>query len=126
METGETLEVASRKEFRDWLACYHMVKSEIWLIYYYGHTGKQRLGYGESVEEAICFGWIDSQHNKMDVERFVRRFSPRRRGSRWSQHNRKRALKMLREGLMTEAGFELLPGEVIQEWEQNRTGIRSS
>jgi uncharacterized protein YdeI (YjbR/CyaY-like superfamily) len=96
---------------------HHKVKSEIWLIYYYKHTGKQKLSYGESVEEAICFGWIDSQQNRVDEECFVRRFSSRRENSHWSKHNRKRALKMLKEGKMTEAGFRLLPAEVILEWE---------
>jgi uncharacterized protein YdeI (YjbR/CyaY-like superfamily) len=126
MQTGETLEVSSREEFRDWLARHHKVKSEIWLIYYYKHTGKQGLGYGESVEEAICFGWIDSQQNRMDEERFVRRFSPRRKGSHWSKYNRKRALKMLRKGMMTESGFDLLPAEIINGWEENKTRKRST
>lgn len=122
MRTGQKLEVSSREEFREWLTRHHRDKHEIWLVYYYKHTGKQRLGYSESVEEAICYGWIDSQQNQMDGERFVRRFSPRRRGSRWSKHNRERALKMLRDGKMTEAGFVLLPRELIKEWGENRKG----
>lgn len=126
MQTGETLEVHSREEFRDWLAHYHRVKSEIWLIYYYKHTGKQRISYGESVEEAICFGWIDSQLNRMDDDRFVRRFSPRRRGSHWSERNRKRALIMLRKGMMTQSGFDLLPAAVIEEWKESEIGKRSA
>jgi uncharacterized protein YdeI (YjbR/CyaY-like superfamily) len=117
MRTGQTLEVSSREEFQDWLTRHHRTTSEIWLVYDYKQTGKQRLTYGESVEEAICFGWIDGQLNRMDEERFVRRFSPRRKNSHWSKHNRERALKMLKEGKMTEAGFKLLPAEVIVEWE---------
>jgi uncharacterized protein YdeI (YjbR/CyaY-like superfamily) len=118
MQTGQTLEISSREEFRDWHVCHHRTTSEIWLIYYYRHTGKQKLSYSESVEEAICFGWIDSQQNRMDGGRFVRRFSPRRKTSHWSKHNRERALKMLKEGKMTEVGFKLLPAEVIMEWEK--------
>jgi uncharacterized protein YdeI (YjbR/CyaY-like superfamily) len=125
MKTGETLVVSSREEFRDWLANHYKVKSEIWLIYYYKHTDKQKLSYGESVEEAICFGWIDSQQNRLDEERFVRRFSPRRIGSHWSKYNKIRALKMLREGMMTKAGFELLPEDIIKEWEEIKTMKRS-
>ncbi len=125
MKTGETLEVASREEFREWLAHHHRVESEIWLIYYYKHTGKQKLSYGESVEEAVCFGWIDGQQKRMDEERFVRRFSPRRRGSHWSKHNSDRAMKMLSEGMMTEAGLELLPDEIIKDWEEGKTGKHS-
>jgi uncharacterized protein YdeI (YjbR/CyaY-like superfamily) len=120
MRTGQTLEVLSREEFRDWLVRHHGTTSEIWLIYYYKDTGKQKLSYGDSVEEAIYFGWIDSQQNKMDKERFVRRFSPRRKNSHWSKHNRKRALKMLKEGKMKEVGFKLLPAEVIVEWEEEK------
>ncbi len=121
MRPGETLEVKTRTEFRVWLKENHEVKSEIWLIYYYNQSGKQKLNYDESVEEAICFGWIDGQVFRMDEERFVRRFSPRQFASRWSEHNKKRALKVLREGKMTEAGMARLPQDVIDLWEENQT-----
>jgi len=126
MKTGETLEVSSREEFRDWLARHHKDESEIWLIYYYKHTGEQRVSYNDSVEEAICFGWIDSQQNKMDEERFVRRFSRRRKGSHWSESNKERALRMLYEGKMTESGLELLPEDILREWESKDARKRSA
>jgi uncharacterized protein YdeI (YjbR/CyaY-like superfamily) len=117
MKTGETPELVSREEFRDWLDRYHQERNEIWLVYYYKHIGKQSIGYGESVEEAICFGWIDGQQNKMDEERFVRRFSPRKNISHWSKYNRERALKMLRVGKMTQAGMEVLQEGMLEGWE---------
>ena len=125
MKTGGTLAVSSRGEFRDWLAKHHKIKSDIWLIYYYKHTGKQALGYEQSVEEAICFGWIDSQQNRMDEERFARRFSPRRKKSHWSKYNKERALRMLREGKMTESGREVLPPDVVAKWEKEQGGRRA-
>ncbi len=121
MRTGETLEIDSRQAFRTWLMQHHAVKREIWLIYFYKHTGRQKLSYEESVEEAICFGWIDGQVNQIDAERYVRRFSPRRGMSPWSEPNKQRALKALQEGMMTEAGMARLPQDVIDLWEENQT-----
>ena len=116
MKTGETLCVVNREDFRKWLAQHHQSKTEIWLIFYYKSTGKPTIPYNDAVEEAICYGWIDSQQNLMDDERFVRRFSPRHRQSRWSRYNKARALKMLREGKMTPAGMAVLPTEILAAW----------
>ncbi len=117
MKTGETLTVTTREEFRRWLAGHHQSKKEIWLwlVFYYRRAGKPTISYNDAVEEAICYGWIDSQQNPMDDERFVRRFSPRR-GSHWSRYNRERALRMLRAGRMTEAGMAALPGDLVAAW----------
>ena len=117
MKTTETLYVASREEFRRWLAEHHRQKREIWLIFYYKSTGKATLHYGEAVEEAICYGWIDSQLNRLDEERFVRRFTPRRGKSSWSRYNRARALRMLRQGKMTESGMAALPTDLLNAWQ---------
>ena len=116
MKTGETLTVLTRGEFRQWLADHHRSKKEIWLVFCYKRTGKPTITYSDAVEEAICYGWIDSQLNRMDDERFVRRFSPRREGSHWSRRNRGRALRMLRAGKMTEAGMAVLPADVVAAW----------
>jgi uncharacterized protein YdeI (YjbR/CyaY-like superfamily) len=118
MKTGETLTVFTREEFRQWLADHHRTKKEIWLVFCYKWTGKPTIPYNDAVEEAICYGWIDSQQNRMDEERFVRRFSPRRKRSHWSKYNRERALRMLRMGKMTEAGRKTLPAEVLAVWEE--------
>jgi uncharacterized protein YdeI (YjbR/CyaY-like superfamily) len=112
MEIGETLHVVSRDEWRAWLADHHAQKPEVWLVFCRKGSGKPSLSYDQAVEEAICYGWIDSQIRSLDQERFARRFTPRREGSEWPSYNKQRALKMLREGRMTQAGRALLPDEV--------------
>lgn len=112
MEIGETLYVTTREEFREWLEQNHRSKREIWLIRYKKATRKPSLNYVESVEEAICFGWIDNLEKSMDAERYVLRFSPRRAKSNWTETNKERAVKMISEGKMTEAGYATLPSEL--------------
>jgi uncharacterized protein YdeI (YjbR/CyaY-like superfamily) len=114
MDIGETLYVLDRYAWRRWLADHHAHAQEVWLIFYKKASGKPSLSYDEAVEEAICFGWIDSQIKSIDPECFVRRFTPRRKESNWSDSNRKRAVKMLRAGRMTAAGRALLPDEVLR------------
>jgi uncharacterized protein YdeI (YjbR/CyaY-like superfamily) len=101
----KTLYVKTRDEWRRWLESNHKKKSEIWLVYYKKHTGKPRISYDDAVEEALCFGWIDSIVKRVDDERFMQKFTPRREKSVWSAHNKKRALKLIREGRMTDAGL---------------------
>jgi uncharacterized protein YdeI (YjbR/CyaY-like superfamily) len=112
MKIGETLYVVSRDRWRAWLADHHAGKQEVWLVFCRKGSGKLSLTYDEAVEEAICYGWIDSQIRSLDEVRFVRRFTPRREGSTWSKPNQQRARRMLREGRMTEAGKALLPDEM--------------
>jgi uncharacterized protein YdeI (YjbR/CyaY-like superfamily) len=70
------------------------------------------------VEEALCFGWIDSTLKPIDASSYALRFSPRRKKSYWADSNRARALRLLREGKMTPVGMALLPPEVISVWEE--------
>lgn len=84
------------------------MKKEVWLIYYRTHTGKPSIPYDDSVEEALCFGWIDGIIKKLDDEKFTRKFIPRRKNSNWSESNKKRAQKMIKEGRMTGAGMALI------------------
>jgi uncharacterized protein YdeI (YjbR/CyaY-like superfamily) len=114
MDIGETLYVVSRDAWRGWLTDHHARKQEVWLIFCKKASGKPSISYDEAVEEAICYGWIDGQIKSMDRERFARRFTPRREESEWSNSNRERALKMLREGRMTKAGKVLLPDEILR------------
>jgi uncharacterized protein YdeI (YjbR/CyaY-like superfamily) len=108
MEMGRTLYVADRKAWRTWLSRHHNRAKEIWLIYYRKSSGKPRIPYNDAVEEALCFGWIDSIVKKVDGERFTQRFSPRRRGSRLSQMNKERIRKLILGKLMTEAGVDAI------------------
>ena len=107
MEIGRTLYVANRKQWRVWLAKNHVAKKEIWLVYPRAHTGKVRIPYNDAVEEALCFGWIDGVIKKLDANRTVQRWSPRRSSKSFlSETNKERARRMIRAGLMTPAGLE--------------------
>ena len=97
---------ASRKEWRTWLEKNHATADEIWLVYYKKHTGKPSVEYTDSVEEALCFGWIDGLKRSLNEETYTHRFTPRRARSRWSPLNIKLAKKMIKEGKMTQAGLE--------------------
>ncbi|MDH5462650.1 MAG: YdeI/OmpD-associated family protein, partial [Candidatus Bathyarchaeota archaeon] len=73
--------------------------------YYKKHTGRPSIPYDDSVEEALCFGWIDTIIKRIDDEKFVRKFTPRKAKSKWSEANKRRARRMIKEGNMTEAGL---------------------
>jgi len=105
MELGKTLYVHERKAWRSWLSKNHDKEKEIWLIYYKKSSGKPRIPYNDAVEEALCFGWIDSTVKKMDEEKFAQRFTPRGPRSGLSQANRERIREMIPEGKMTKAGL---------------------
>src|SRR5437763_14224941 len=113
MEIGETLLVTSGQQWREWLAQHHTDRKEIWLIYYKKSSGKTGISYEESVEEALCFGWIDGMTKGIDEESYAGRFTPRRARSRWSESNRVRVVRLLREGRMTEAGLAVLPEDLL-------------
>lgn len=98
--------VLSREEWRSWLESYHASVQAIWLVFYKKHTGKSSLTYRDSLEEALCFGWIDGVRRSIDAEKYACRFTPRRRKSKWSAFNMKLAEKLIREGMMAPAGFE--------------------
>ena len=105
METKKMLYVTSRKKWRAWLEKNYDSEKVVWLIFYKRHTGKPVIPYDEAVEEAVCFGWIDSIIKKIDEEKFVRKFTPRTDKSKWSELNKKRAQKMINEGRMTGVGL---------------------
>lgn len=104
---SKLMHAATRSEWRAWLKRNYKSKNEIWLVYYKKHTGKPRIAYNDAVEEALCFGWIDSTVRALSADRFAQRFSVRNLKSRYSQANieRLRALagqgKVLKEVLAT-------------------------
>ena len=112
VEIGETLLVHSRQEWREWLAQHHLDYKEIWLIYYKKTSGKTGITYEESVEEALCFGWIDGANKGIDQETYAGRFTPRRPKSPWSESNRERVTRLFLQGHMTEAGLAVLPPDL--------------
>lgn len=96
---------ATRTEWRAWLAENHTRNEGVWLITYKKATGMPRIEYDEAVEEALCFGWIDSKPQKLDAERSMLWFAPRKPGSGWSKPNKERVERMIAAGLMTPAGL---------------------
>ena len=111
----ETFYAKNRLEWRTWLHKHHAHAKVIWLIYYRKATGKPRVSYNTAVEEALCFGWIDSQQKGIDEERFAQRFSPRKPGSNWSETNRVRLRNLIAEGKMTPAGLAAAQGVLLDE-----------
>jgi len=77
-----TLEVGSRREWRAWLQDHHDSEAEIWLVFPKRHTGRASLSYDDAVEEALCFGWVDSLIRRLDDDRYARKFTPRRPDSK--------------------------------------------
>ncbi len=99
------LYVTDRKKWRQWLKEHHAAATTIWLVFYKKETGQPVIPYDDAVEEALCFGWIDSIVKKIDENRYVRKFTPRQPSSQWSQLNKTRVKKMIRSGRMTEVGL---------------------
>lgn len=95
----------TRAEWRAWLEQNYTRREGIWLISYKKATGKPRVEYDEAVEEALCFGWIDSKANKLDEERAMLWFAPRKAGTGWSKLNKERVAKLLAADLITPAGL---------------------
>jgi len=95
----------NRAEWRAWLERNHDKKKEIWLAYFKKHTGKTSLKYEEALEEALCFGWIDSTVNRLDAERYMQKWTPRNEKSIWSASNKARVKKLIAAGLMAEPGL---------------------
>jgi uncharacterized protein YdeI (YjbR/CyaY-like superfamily) len=111
MNIGKTIYVKTRKEWRNWLSKNHDKETEIWLLFYRKASGKERIPYDEAVEEALCFGWIDSIVKKVDEDSFAQRFSVRKPKSNWSTLNLERMKKLIKANLMTPAGLTYYPGE---------------
>jgi uncharacterized protein YdeI (YjbR/CyaY-like superfamily) len=106
MKVGKTLYAKNRREWRAWLARHHKTAPEIWLIYYKKQSGRPRIPYNHAVDEALCYGWIDSILKPIDADRYAQRFSPRKRTSRLSAMNRERVRRLIAAGRMTKTGLE--------------------
>ena len=113
MDVFALLELENPADFREWLHKNHQGADEVWLAFYKKDTGKQTLTIAQVVEEALCFGWIQSRLKPLYTERFAVRFSPRREGSTWSLPNLKRARKLIAQGRMSEAGMAVLPKDFV-------------
>ena len=107
VEITETFFARDRGEWRDWLSKHHRDSAEIWLIILKKHVKEPCVSYEEAVEEAVCFGWIDGTLKRIDDRQHVIRFTPRRKGSIWSESNLERVRRMIEQGRMTEAGLRI-------------------
>lgn len=103
---------ASRDAWRTWLEKNHDRANEIWIVFVKAHTGKPRLTYGEAVEEALCFGWIDTTVQRIDDDHYRQRFTPRTNLTNWSKINLDRFARMEAAGRMTDAGRAKRPDVV--------------
>jgi len=101
----EQLYFKTASDLRTWLQENHDTSAGIWLVFFKKESGKPSLSYEESVEEALCYGWIDSVIKKIDEQSYVRKFSPRKDGSNWSDLNKKRVEILINKGRMTEIGM---------------------
>jgi uncharacterized protein YdeI (YjbR/CyaY-like superfamily) len=94
----------SGSELRAWFESHHADTPELWVGFYKVHTGRRGVVYPEAVDEALCFGWIDTTVRRIDEDRYANRFVPRRPGSQWSAVNRRRFAELDRQGRIHEAG----------------------
>jgi uncharacterized protein YdeI (YjbR/CyaY-like superfamily) len=109
------LDVRTRAGWRKWLEEHHATVSEIWLVFHKVHTGVDCLGYDDAVEEALCFGWIDGMLRRVDDERYIRRFTPRKQKSNWSTLNVRRYAKMRAAGLLAAPGLKRSPSGACRD-----------
>ena len=107
------LDVRDGDEWRAWLEAHHAVSPGIWLVFHKRHTGRETVSYEAAVCQALCFGWIDSLVRRLDDDRYVRKFTPRKPRSNWSATNRRRWLGLRSEGLLAAAGLATAPADLI-------------
>jgi len=116
---SETREFASAAAWRAWLADNYHREKEAWLLIRKKHACGSGVTYLEALEEALCFGWIDGILKRVDDEKHLIRFSPRRKGSIWSGQNKKRVRQLIRAGRMTEAGLaRIKEAKANGQWDQ--------
>lgn len=109
----KTFYASSKAAWREWLSTYHATEKNVWLIIYKKQSGTPSVTYDEAVDEALCFGWIDSKINKRDEKSFFQFFAQRNPKSNWSRVNKAKVDKLVKAHLMTEAGYKSI--EIAQE-----------
>ena len=102
----ETFSPTSRQDWRQWLEANHRSKPAVWLVQYKKNAKMPTISWSEAVDEALCFGWIDSVRKSLDEEKFIQFFSKRKPRSTWSKVNKEKIQRFIAEGLMTEAGYK--------------------
>ncbi len=105
MKELEQIYFHNRKSFRDWLEKNFDESPGIWIIFHKKHLQIEGIEYMDALEEALCFGWIDSIIKKIDEDKYVRKFTPRTNHTNWSEVNKRLVIALIKKGLMTEAGL---------------------
>jgi uncharacterized protein YdeI (YjbR/CyaY-like superfamily) len=114
LDEAKLLYVTNNIEWRDWLKKHYQSEKEVWLVYYKTHSGKPRIPYNDAVEEALCFGWIDSTVRSIDEDRFAQRFSLRNPKSPYSQANKERLRELVKQGKIVREVLATL-GDLAEE-----------
>lgn len=104
----KTFYAKSQKEWRKWLEDNHQSEKSVWLIIYKKESKTPSVYYPEAVDEALCFGWIDSKPNKRDEHSYYQFFAKRNPKSNWSNVNKTKVAKLIKEGLMQKAGYDMI------------------
>jgi uncharacterized protein YdeI (YjbR/CyaY-like superfamily) len=104
----KAIHAKTRKSWRTWLAKNHAKHKPVWMIFYRKTSPTKSISYNDAVEEALCFGWIDSLVNKRDDESWYQYFGPRKTKSRWSKLNKARIKRMTEAGLMHSSGLAMI------------------
>jgi len=107
-KNGITFHAKTRTSWRKWLLKNHQKEKSVWLIIYKKSSETKSVYYPEAVDEALCFGWIDSKGNKRDDESYYQFFSKRNPKSKWSKVNKEKVKKLLKEKLIMPAGMEII------------------
>src|SRR5215467_12808594 len=94
----KSVDARTPDQWRKWLTDHHDSESEVWLVFHKRHTGSRSIDYGDAVDEALCFGWVDSLIKRLDDARYARKFTPRKADSRWSDSNRERYARLKAAG----------------------------
>ncbi|MGZ4893579.1 MAG: YdeI/OmpD-associated family protein [Halobacteriota archaeon] len=108
LEKTDHYYVADRAAWRVWLKRNHAASHSVWLVYDKAAAGKRRLSYDDIVDEAVSFGWIDSRSRSLNAERAMLYLSPRKRKSFWARSNKERVARLVKQGLMTDAGLAVV------------------
>ena len=117
MEITETVYAVARDEWRAWFEANYDSKSEIWLVSWHKDTGRPSVPYNDAVEEALCFGWIDSTVKAFDSESSAQRYTPRRSGSPYSQVNKERLARLIETGKVIPSVLEAVVDESPEDYE---------
>ncbi len=123
MNVGKTFYAPDRKTWRAWLAKHHKTAPEIWLVYYKKASGKPRVPYNHAVEEALCYGWIDSILKPIDDKKYAQRYSPRRPTSVLSAMNLERVRRLIKSKRMTKAGLDSIAHAFDRKKDVTRTTV---